>query len=94
MAGKTDNIIKDIKKSEDFEVKIFFDKAKEFYSTSEEQGGELYNIAFDLTDGFRAISQAAVLEDPRIIKVLRYITIPLFSQMKLGQFVGESTTAS
>lgn len=53
----------------------------------------IYDIANDLTDGFRRISADAVIADSRIIQTLRYSMAPAFSQMKMGQVVGISSTA-
>ena len=42
----------------------------------------------ELTNGFTEISEAAILEDSRLIKALRYAVAPSISQMKFGQFFG------
>ncbi|MFQ5927395.1 MAG: hypothetical protein ACE5MH_08170, partial [Terriglobia bacterium] len=75
-------------------MRLFFRKAREFYNTSSREGEELYDIAFDLTGEFRNIHARVIRKNPRIIKILRYLLLPAISQMKLGQMVGISSTAS
>jgi len=55
------------------------------------QNGELYEIAYELTHAFSGITYGAILEDSRIIKVLRYAVAPTISQMKFGQIFGISS---
>lgn len=81
-------------RSERVEVRLFFRKAREFYNTASREGEELYDIAFDLTHEFRKIYPIIIKENPRITKILRYLLVPAISQMKLGQMVGISSTAS
>ncbi len=88
----TSSTEKDSQQSEKYEIKIFFNKAKQFYSTSSKQCAELYDIAYKRTDGFRQITVKTISGDPRIIKILRYMTVPTLSQMKLGQLLGIATT--
>ncbi len=82
----------DIRVSEDFETRLFFHRAKELYDVSEKQGEDLFDVTMTLTKGFSNISTSAILQDSRIIKVLRYSLVPVISQMKLGQLVGLNTT--
>lgn len=92
MKNKTLKLEESIRKAEENEIRIFFEKAREFYNTTAKQGEELYNIASDLTNDFADLNEKTIVEDPRIIKILRFLSIPVFSQMKLGQFIGISST--
>lgn len=88
-------IEKTLQKAERFETKIFFEMSRKLYSDSASQCNPLYDIAFEKTNGFRdRIVPRMILEDSRIIKVLRYCMLPVLSQMKLGQLVGMDTTAN
>ncbi|MBP0003883.1 MAG: XamI family restriction endonuclease [Cyanobacteria bacterium SBC] len=80
--------------SEHREVEIYFDRAQQLYVDAADRCDEIYDIAEDLTRGFQSITESCILEDSRIIKILRYCTIPCLSQMKLGQLVGLRTTAN
>lgn len=82
------------RRSEKEEVKLFFSKAREFHRTASREGDELYDTAFRDTDEFHKIRAGILRENPRIIKILRYLLVPAISQMKLGQVVGISSTAS
>ncbi len=81
-------------RSEREEVRIFFRKAREFYRTAGVEGEELYDTAFRLTDEFQNIRGQVIRQNPRILKILRYMLVPAISQMKLGQMVGIASTAS
>lgn len=84
----------ELKKAERFETRIFFEMSRRMYADSVTQCDPLYDIAFAKTGGFRnPVTPAMVLDDSRIIKVLRYCMLPVLSQMKLGQLVGLDTTA-
>lgn len=85
-------IEKELKKAEEFETEIFFRMARQLYSDSITQCDGIFDIALEKTDGFRSISAEVLVSDSRIIKVLRYCTVPVISQMKLGQLVGISST--
>jgi len=78
----------DISASREYEMQIYLDSTKAMYDSALAQNGEIYDIAFDLTSSFRDISSAAVLEDSRLIKILRYAVAPSISQMKFGQLFG------
>ncbi len=78
----------DISQSREYEMKIYLSSMKAMYENALVQNGEVYDIAFKLTKGFSAINESAVLEDSRIIKILRYAITPTISQMKFGQFFG------
>ena len=92
---KTTTVIADVlKKSERFETNIFFEMSRKLYSDSATQCDPLYDIAFQKTNGFRdKITPQMLLDDSRVVKVLRYCMLPVLSQMKLGQLVGLDTTA-
>jgi hypothetical protein len=79
--------------SEELEMKLFFEKMRTLYRASFAETSDLYDRAFQLTQGFRKISEEAVVADTRIIKILRYIMEPALSQMKLGQLVDLSSTS-
>jgi hypothetical protein len=61
------------------------------YENALAQGGETYEVAFGLTDGFRSIGVEAITSDSRIIRILRYAVAPSISQMKLGQMLGRTS---
>jgi len=92
MRVSVSEIRRQCKRSEQEEVKIFFKKAREFYRTASREGEELYDRAFDLTSEFQKIHARTMQQNPRIIKILRYLLVPAISQMKLGQMVGISST--
>lgn len=93
MPTDNENPVLELKKSEEFETKIFFSMAKELYVDCNTQCEYLYDIASKLTDNFNSITPQSLLEDSRIIKVLRYSLLPVVSQMKLGQLINLNTTA-
>lgn len=82
------------KESEEIETRIFFDMSKKIFHDISKDLSDLYDIAYKLTDGFQKITPSAILGDSRIIKILRYATIPVISQMKLGQILGMDSTTS
>ena len=69
----------------------YLDSMRAMYQNSLLQNGEIYDIAMKLTSGFSSISPEAILQDSRIIKILRYSIAPSISQMKFGQFFGISS---
>ena len=69
-------------------MRVYLASMKAMYENALTQNGEIYDIAAQLTSGFRAIAARAVLADSRIIKILRYAIAPSISQMKFGQFFG------
>jgi len=89
-----DNITRELQASENFETEIFFRMARTLYSDCETQCESLFDIAMEKTNNFRNISPEVIIEDSRIIKVLRYCMLPVISQMKLptvfGQVIGET----
>lgn len=85
-------ILKELQKSEAFETEIFFRMARTLYSDCETQSDNLFDIAMEKTNAFRNISPSVLIDDSRIIKVLRYCMLPVISQMKLGQLVDLATT--
>ena len=81
-------IAEDISKSREFEMHTYLNSMNAMYLNALAQNGDIYDITFDLTEGFSKISGNAVIEDSRIIKILRYSIAPSISQMKFGQFFG------
>ncbi len=81
----------DIAESRVYEMRTYLRSMKAMYENAIVQNGEVYDIAFELTNGFSKISKAAILVDSRIIKALRYAVAPTISQMKFGQFFGISS---
>ncbi|MEK8021313.1 MAG: XamI family restriction endonuclease [Candidatus Parabeggiatoa sp.] len=79
--------------SEKQEIDIFFKMSKQLFSDAINQSAELYDITADLLTDFRDITPEAILNDSRIIKILRYSIVPVISQMKLGQLIGLASTA-
>jgi hypothetical protein len=75
----------DITASRKHEMRSYLGSIRAVYDTALLQNAEIYDIAVDLTKDFRSITDAAILADSRIIKVLRYAVAPSISQMKLGQ---------
>ncbi len=78
----------DIVASREFEMQTYLREMKTLYKNAVAQNGETYDIAFSLTSAFSTITPAAILEDSRIIKILRYAIAPTISQMKFGQVFG------
>lgn len=96
MGKKVDDIQKkllaDIEKSESFETHIFFEMARKLYDDCNTRCETLFDITMEKTNGFRNVTPEIILDDSRIIRVLRYCMIPVISQMKLGQLLGINTT--
>lgn len=86
------NVARELEASEAFETAIFFRMARTLYNDCETQCESLFDIAMDKTDGFRRITPEILVDDSRIIKVLRYCMLPVISQMKLGQLVDLDST--
>jgi XamI restriction endonuclease len=82
------SINSDLKRSREHEMRIYLDSMKAMYSNALMQNGEIYDIAAKLTKNFKVIRPEAILEDSRIIRILRYAMAPSISQMKFGQFFG------
>ena len=78
----------DIAKSREFEMAVYLESMESMYENAVIQNGEIYDLAFNITAGFSAISKQTILEDSRIIKTLRYAVPPTISQMKFGQIFG------
>ena len=81
----------DIKKSRKHEMETYLGAMKALYDNAILQNVEIYDFAFELTHGFSSITAAAIIADPRIIKILRYAIAPSISQMKFGQMFGISS---
>lgn len=75
----------DLKESRKHEMSVYLDSMKAMYENALLQNGDIYDIAATLTDDFARITADAILEDSRIIKILRYAVAPSISQMKFGQ---------
>lgn len=69
-------------------MRVYLDSMKAMYVEALRQNGEIYDSAARLTHEFTQITTDAILEDSRIIKILRYAIAPSISQMKFGQFFG------
>lgn len=52
----------------------------------------LYDIAAGASNDFRSTSPDALIADPRIVKIFRFLTAPPTSQKKLGQIIGTGST--
>ena len=78
----------EIKRSREFEMRMYLDSMNAMYENALEQNGEVYDIAFALTTGFENISGDVILADSRVIKTFRYAVSPSISQMKFGQLFG------
>lgn len=81
----------DIKKSRKHEMETYLGAMKALYDNAIAQNCEIYNFAFELTQGFSANTAESILAEPRIIKILRYAVAPSISQMKFGQMFGMSS---
>ena len=81
----------DIQKSRKHEMETYLGAMKNLYDNAIAQNCEIYDFAFNLTQGFSAITADSILADPRIIKILRYAIAPSISQMKFGQMFGISS---
>lgn len=86
------SIARELQASEAFETDVYFRMARNLYNDCETQCDNLFEITMEKTNGFRNISPEVIIEDSRIIKVLRYCMLPVVSQMKLGQLVNVLTT--
>jgi hypothetical protein len=62
------------------------------YRQALQDATRLYDKAAELTRDFTAIGAAAVVAHPSIVKILRFMTAPTSSQMKLGQILGVDST--
>jgi hypothetical protein len=81
----------DIIKSRNHEMRTYLASMAALYENALAKNAETYDIAFRLTEGFARIEQGAILEDSRIVKVLRYAIAPSISQMKFGQMFSLSS---
>lgn len=81
----------DIEQSRQFEMRVYVDSMKNMYENSLLSNGEIFDMALTATQQFTEISPEAIINDSRIIKILRYSTAPSISQMKFGQLFGLST---
>ena len=86
MPERENTISENILKSRGFEMKTYIDSMRSMYINAIDQNSELYDIANEMTKGFTQISTQSILNDSRIIKILRYAIAPTISQMKFGQF--------
>jgi hypothetical protein len=79
-------------RSQQVEEDIFLDHIAEFYDEKMEVAMELYDLAAEHTNNFRDIESDDIRDDPRIVRILRYLVKPKISQMKFGQFAGVNST--
>lgn len=90
-----DERIEDIvNESQQLEEEIFLNQIRELYSDKLEKNRELYDYVAERTDNFRRFSPDIIREEPRVVKILRYLVMPPISQMKFGQFCGVSSTSN
>jgi len=54
----------------------------------------LYDFVADQTNNFRDFDAEIIREEPRVVKILRYLVKPPISQMKFGQFNGVGSTTN
>ncbi len=91
MATKKD-LKKNIAKSREFEMQTYVIATAEMYATHREYAATLFDRTLELTSDFTDISEKAIIEDSRILRILRYCVSPSISQMKFGQLFGLSST--
>jgi hypothetical protein len=82
----------DIYQSRTFEMNTYVQTMSSIYRDSLTQNGMIFDLALQLTDDFANINTSSILDDSRILKVLRYCVTPSISQMKFGQFIGLTST--
>ncbi|QIB75240.1 XamI family restriction endonuclease [Halogeometricum borinquense] len=78
--------------SQQIEEDIFLSHIGEFYDQKMSIAMDLYDAAAEHTNNFRDIEKEDIREDPRIVRILRYLVKPKISQMKFGQFAGVNST--
>jgi hypothetical protein len=79
-------------RSQQVEEDIFLGHIAEFYDEKMEIAMDLYDSAAEHTNNFRDIESEDIRDDPRIVRILRYLVKPKISQMKFGQFAGVNST--
>lgn len=70
------------------EMRMYLESMNTMYCDTLRKNKQVYDVASRLTKEFTAITAEAILEDSRIIRVLRYAMAPSISQMKFGQVFG------
>jgi len=83
-----------VRESQQLEEDIFLDQIREFYDTELQRHKELYDFVADQTNNFRDFDAEIIREEPRVVKILRYLVKPPISQMKFGQFNGVGSTTN
>jgi len=81
-------LAKDIESSREYEMALYLASMSAMYSNAMAQNEEVYDTAMASTDGFSRIDSSAILQDSRIIRIMRYAVAPSISQMKFGQMFG------
>lgn len=90
-----DETIEDlVRESQQLEEDIFLNQIREFYDIELERHKELYDFVADQTNNFRDFDAEIIREEPRVVKILRYLVKPPISQMKFGQFNGVGSTTN
>ncbi len=90
-----DETIEDlVRESQQLEEDVFLNQIREFYDTELERHKELYDFVADQTNNFRNFDAEIIREEPRVVKILRYLVKPPISQMKFGQFNGVGSTTN
>jgi hypothetical protein len=83
-----------IEKSRKQEIEIYLSEMDRLYGDAIAHNGEIYEIAERLTKGFTAVTADAIIEDSRILGILRYCIAPSISQMKFGQVFSNCPAAA
>jgi hypothetical protein len=83
-----------VRESQQLEEDIFLDQIREFYDTELERHKKLYDFVADQTNNFQNFDAEIIREEPRVVKILRYLVKPPISQMKFGQFNGVGSTTN
>jgi hypothetical protein len=85
--------VNDYEISEHLEIEWVTEHARKTYQGLHSECSGKFEQARLLTKDFTAISGEAIRTNSTILKVLRYCCAPSYSQMKLGQMVGLSSTS-
>lgn len=84
----------DLEESRRLEKEIYVRESRRLYASSLASNGPLYDLTALATKNFTNITGAAIQDDSRILKILRYCIAPSFSQMKFGQLFGLRSTST
>lgn len=74
-------------------MRVYLDSMNDMYAEALRHNSKVYDLTSRLTADFTAITAEAILEDSRIIRVLRYGIAPSISQMKFGQLFERASIA-